>query len=74
MVNLLMRATYFWHKKLITYLHKTWNDNTHTKFDENPLTFTQIIVWKRKYGRTYDRRIDGQVDTQTANVHHENTI
>ena len=28
------------------------NINAHTKFGDNPLTFTQVIVRKRKYGRT----------------------
>ena len=36
------------------------NINAHTKFGENTLTFTQIIVRKRKYGRAYDRRADGR--------------
>ena len=36
--------------------------SAHTKFGENPLTFTQIIVRKWKYGRTYDRWADGQTD------------
>ena len=27
------------------------NINAHTKFGENPLLFTQVIVRKRKYGR-----------------------
>ena len=30
------------------------NINAHTKFGENPLTFTQVIVWKRKYRQAYD--------------------
>ena len=25
------------------------NDNAHTKFIENPLIFTQLIIWKQKY-------------------------
>ena len=33
-----------------------YNTNAHTKFGENPLIFTQVIVRKRKYERTYDRR------------------
>ena len=28
------------------------NINVHTKFGENPLTFTQVIVRKWKYGQT----------------------
>ena len=38
--------------------------NAHTEFDENPLTFTQFIVRKRKYGRTDDRRMDGRTHGQ----------
>ena len=26
------------------------NINAHTKFGENPLMFTQAIIWKQKYG------------------------
>ena len=29
--------------------------NAHTKFSENPLIYTQVIIWKWKYGPTYDR-------------------
>ena len=29
--------------------------NTHTKFGENPLMFTQIIIRKWKYGRVFGR-------------------
>ena len=39
------------------------NINAHTKIGENPLTFTQLIILKRKYGWTYDR----QMDTGMAN-------
>ena len=28
-----------------------YNINAHTKFGKNPLTFTQVIIWKQKYGR-----------------------
>ena len=31
------------------------NINAHTKFDENPLLFTQVLVRKRKYGRVSGR-------------------
>ena len=31
------------------------NINAHTKFGENPLLFTQVIVKKRKYGRVWGR-------------------
>ena len=37
------------------------NINAHTKFGENPLMFTQIIIRKRKTdGRTTDGQTDGQ--------------
>ena len=32
--------------------------NAHTKFGENPLTFTQVLIQKRKYGWTHTRRTD----------------
>ena len=32
------------------------NINAHTKFSENPLMFTQVIIWKRNT----DGRTDGQ--------------
>ena len=45
------------------------NINAHTKFGENPLMFTQVIIRKRKTdGRTYDERMDRQTDTRTTNV------
>ena len=31
------------------------NVNAYSKFGENPLLFTQAIVWKRKYGRVSGR-------------------
>ena len=31
------------------------NVNAYSKFDENPLLFTQVIIWKRKYGRVSGR-------------------
>ena len=31
------------------------NVNAYSKFGENPLLFTQIIVWKRKYRRVSGR-------------------
>ena len=34
------------------------NTNAHTKFGENPLMFTQVIIWKQKT----DTRTDGQMD------------
>ena len=42
------------------------NINAHTKFGENPLMFTQVIIRKQKTdGRTYDGR---RTDTRTSNV------
>ena len=47
------------------------NINAHTKFGENPLMFTQVIIRKRKTDgraydeRAYDRRTDGQTDGLT---------
>ena len=32
-------------------------------FAENPLTFTQVIVWKQKYGWTEDRHMDDLPET-----------
>ena len=29
--------------------------NAYNKFGENPLLFTQVIVWKRKYGHVSGR-------------------
>ena len=41
------------------------NINAQTKFGENPLMFTQVIIRKRKTdGRTYDR----WTDTRMSNV------
>ena len=31
------------------------NVNAYSKFDENPLLFTQVIIRKRKYGRISGR-------------------
>ena len=31
------------------------NDNAYSKFGENPLLFTQVIVQKQKYGRVAGR-------------------
>ena len=41
------------------------NINAQTKFEENPLTFTQVIVTKQKYGRMDLRQTDGRADEQT---------
>ena len=49
------------------------NINAHTKFGENPLMFTQVIVRKRKTdGRTYDWRTDRHTDVQRETIipHH----
>ena len=41
------------------------NINAHNKFGENPLMFTQVIIWKWKTdGQTYDWR----TDTWTSNM------
>ena len=55
-----------WQNMLISnpkpYLH---NINAQTKFGDNPLMFTQVIIRKRKTdGRTYD----GQTGSQTTNM------
>ena len=39
------------------------NINAHTKFGENPLMFTQVIIWKRKRDRWTDRHTDDQHET-----------
>ena len=45
------------------------NINAHTKFGENPLMFTQVIIRERKTdGRTTDGRTDGRTDSRTTNV------
>ena len=31
------------------------NVNAYSKFGENPLLFSQVIIWKRKYGRVSGR-------------------
>ena len=41
------------------------NNNAHTKFGENPLMFTQVIIGKRKMdGHKYDVRTDRHTDGQ----------
>ena len=47
-----------------------YNINEHTKFRENPLTFTQVIIWKCKYRRTDWGTTDGQMDGQTDRYTH----
>ena len=53
------------------------NINAHTKFGENPLMFTQVIIWKRKMDwwttvrtdeRTDVRRTDGYTDYQRETI------
>ena len=39
------------------------NINANTKFGENRMIFTQVIVWKQKYEQTYDRPMGNQCDT-----------
>ena len=39
--------------------------NAHIKFGKNSLMFTRVIVRKRKYGRTDDRRTDGRTNGMT---------
>ena len=41
------------------------NINAHNKFGENPLMFTQVIIWKWK---TDGQRYDWRTDTWTSNV------
>ena len=41
------------------------NINAHTKFGENPLMFTQVIIRKRK---TDGQMYDGWTDTQMSNM------
>ena len=45
------------------------NINAQTKFGENPLMFTQVIILKRKMdGRTYDGWTDGHTDDQRETI------
>ena len=45
------------------------NINAHTKFGENPLMFTQVIIWKQKTDGWMDVRLmDGQTDTRMSYV------
>ena len=49
------------------------NSNAHTKFGEDPLMFTQVIIRKRKMdglmdGRTYDRWTDRHIDVQHETI------
>ena len=40
------------------------NINAHTKFGENPMMFTQVIIWKQNTdGRRMDRHTDVQRET-----------
>ena len=44
------------------------NINAHTKFGENPLMFTQVIIQKRKTDGRTDGRTDRRTDSRTTNV------
>ena len=45
------------------------NTNRHTKFGENPLAFTQVIVWNENTDRlTYNGKTYTFVDKQMTNV------
>ena len=44
------------------------NINAHTEFGRNPLKFTQVIIWKQKYGQMDERTYGRRTDTRTANV------
>ena len=44
------------------------NIHAHTKSGENPLTFTQVIIRKRKNGWTDVWGTDERMDTRTSNV------
>ena len=49
-----------------------YNINTHTKFGENPLILTQVIIQKWKSDRrTYDRRTDVQYETMVPHNYPE---
>ena len=41
------------------------NIKAHTEFGENQLTFTRVLVRKRKYGWTNDGQTDAQTDGHT---------
>ena len=44
------------------------NINAHTKFGENPLMFTQVIIQKRKTDRRTDGQTDGLTDDQRETI------
>ena len=45
------------------------NNNAHTKFGENPLMFTQVIIRKQKMDRRMDvRRTVGHTDDQHETI------
>ena len=47
-----------------------YNINAHTKFGENPLMFTQVIIQKQKMDGWTDNgwTDNGRTDTETSNV------
>ena len=46
------------------------NINAHTKFDENPLTYTKVIVRKWKYGLQMGEHMDNQRETIIPQNYH----
>ena len=44
------------------------NINIHLNFDENPLTFTQSIIRKLKYGWTDLQQMDGYTEDQQVTI------
>ena len=43
--------------------------NAHTKFGENPLMFTQVLIWKTKNRRMTDRQMDDRhTDVQRETI------
>ena len=50
------------------------NTKAHTEFWWNPLTFTQVVVRKRKYRRTDVRQTDGWTYGRWAHGHRRETI
>ena len=44
------------------------NINAHTKFGENLLMFTEVIIWKQMDGQTYKRQLNRRTDTRKSNM------